>query len=212
MTFFGLSGFNLDFKIEFMECLLLIGYQNEYFESKGRMHDTVENKFMVESLKKRTIQLLEKLDHNILVICAPIGFDKNYTDMGNSYGIFQLIREKKAFIVGTYGYQTIDEIRNTKNKLVQLTNRRTLNAFQNTDLIQILEDARIDTIYIAGIFTSLCIDSTARTSYEYGYKTYILSDLIAGITDFENKYYLDNIFPSYAICKMSDEILAKQKS
>jgi nicotinamidase-related amidase len=193
-----------------MKCLLLIGFQNDYFSGDGQMHASVENRIDINTLKTRTIRLLKNINKNFLIVAAPIGFTQNYSDMGNTYGILELIRDKNAFIVGTSGYQTIKDITDNHINVNILTHRRTLNAFQNTDLIKLLTTHGVNTLYLAGIFTSLCIDSTARTSYELGYKTYILSDLIAGINEFENKYYLENIFPSYAICETSDELLAKQ--
>ncbi len=63
---------------------------------------------------------------------------------------------------------------------------------------RLLAENKITDVVLAGVVTSICIDSTARAAFENGYKVYILSDCTAGRTDLEQSFYCETIFPLYA--------------
>ena len=63
---------------------------------------------------------------------------------------------------------------------------------------------------IAGVVTSICIDSTGRAAHERGYRVSILKDCTAGRTSFEQNFYCENIFPLYASVIESKELLQNE--
>ena len=196
-----------------MNCLLLIGFQNEYFSEFGKLHELLENNSDIAELKKSTLNLIERLNDDFIVVSAPIGFDAQYSDMGEApYGILKSIADHNAFVEGTDGFKMIEELDVVSKPVLQLKTRRTLNAFQRTDLEELLTKNKIKKVYLAGVFTSLCIDSTARTAYEKGYEVFIIKDLVAGQSQFEHSYYFENIFPMYSIVTSSEEIIEKSRT
>ena len=76
--------------------------------------------------------------------------------------------------------------------------KRGLNAFSNTDLDNLFQQHGITNVAIAGVVTSICVDSTGRSAFERGYKVSILSDCTSGRTTFEQDFYCENVFPLYA--------------
>lgn len=166
----------------------------------------IENRDDIIQLLKNTHELLNRIQNKRLVVHAPIGFDKSFKEIESAYGILEKIRTQKSFIEGTHGYEMISSIKNSFPNIVTLKRRRSLNAFYGTDLNKLLKEHKISKIFVAGIFTSICIDSTARTAYELGYEVHIVEDMIAGTTQFETKYYIDNIFPMYAKITKSNQI------
>ena len=192
-----------------MFVLLMIGYQNEYFSASGKFHELLKGTEDISALLHRSLKLVDSVHSRGLVVTAPIGFDSEYSDIESPYGILKDIKDNKAFIEGSFGYETIIELQKRKSNIVHLKTRRTLNAFQDTDFQIILNEHEIKDIYIAGVFTSLCVDSSARTAYELGYNVTILTDLIAGRTILENEFYVENVFPAYCHMKTSDQIIEK---
>jgi len=81
---------------------------------------------------------------------------------------------------------------------MEVPGKRGLNAFSNTDLDNLLRKREITNIVLAGVATSICIDSTGRSAYERGYKVSVLSDCTSGRTTFEQDFYCENVFPLYA--------------
>jgi len=60
---------------------------------------------------------------------------------------------------------------------------------------------------IAGAITSLCIDTAGREALDLGYKVSILSDCILSRTQFEQRYYLEEIMPLYSTVLSSDQVI-----
>ncbi len=56
------------------------------------------------------------------------------------------------------------------------------NAFEDTTLEKILRRNGIDTIVIAGIFTNMCITGTARSAFDKGFDSLVISDACGDMT------------------------------
>lgn len=85
--------------------------------------------------------------------------------------------------------------------------KRGLNAFHSTALQAELEKRGITQVVLAGVVTSLCIDSTARSAFELGYDVTILSDCTAGRTQYEQDFYCTEILPLYSQVMTTKEFL-----
>ena len=81
-----------------------------------------------------------------------------------------------------------------------------LNAFSNTDVERLLKQKGIERVVIAGVVTSACIDSSARSASEKGFDVVVLSDCTAGRNNFEQEFYCNDIFPRFAHVKSSKEL------
>ena len=95
------------------------------------------------------------------------------------------------------------------DRIVEIPGKRGLNAFSNTDLEAELRDRGVTQVVIAGVVTSICIDSTARAAQECGFSVHVLSDCTAGRTRFEQDFYCREVFPLYASVTTSVELLAR---
>ena len=176
--------------------LLLIGFQNEYFSPQGALYGLLAGGPQVLA---NTVDLVGRLGRTpILIVDTPIIFTPDYSELVEPTGILKAVKELGAFKAGTRGSETLPEIRRFGERIVEVPGKRGLNAFSNTDLDDLLKRRGITTIALAGVKTSLCIDSTGRSAYEKGYKVSILSDCTAGSDDFEHKFYCEKIFPLYA--------------
>lgn len=176
--------------------LLLIGFQNEYFSPEGTLYGFLSG---ASQLLANTVDLVERLRSTpILIVDTPIYFTPDYSELVEPTGILKAIKELGAFKAGTRGSERLPEIRQFNKRIVEVPGKRGLNAFSNTDLDDLLKLRGITTVALAGVKTSLCIDSTGRSAYEKGYKVSILSDCTGGTDDFEQKFYCDKIFPLYA--------------
>ncbi|MGI0483882.1 cysteine hydrolase family protein [Pantanalinema rosaneae CENA516] len=188
--------------------LLLIGYQNDYFAPDGILHSVIEVSSKVTNILANTIALIKQLQStSVPIISIPIFFTPSYSELIEPVGILQTIKAVGAFQRGTYGSETIPELRQFGDRIVEVPGKRGLNAFSNTDLDTILRQQGITEIVLAGTVTSICIDSTGRSAYELGYKVTILSDCTSARTVFEQDFYCNNIFPLYANVITSNQLL-----
>ncbi|MFZ5593725.1 MAG: cysteine hydrolase family protein [Pseudomonadota bacterium] len=179
--------------------IVLIGYQNDYFSPHGALTAVIEENARVTGVLAHTVDLLTQLHASPLtIVSTPIVFTEGYSELYEPVGILKTIKECGAFKAGTHGAQTIPEIAQFGQRIVELPGKRGLNAFSNTDLDAMLRRKGITDLVIAGAVTSLCIDSTARSAHERGYKVTILSDCTAGRTALEQNFYCSQIMPLYA--------------
>ncbi len=116
----------------------------------------------------------------------------------NPVGVLKTIKEQGAFQHGTWGAKTIPELQAFGERIREVRGKRGLNAFSDTELDTLLRRHRIENLVIAGVLTSICIDSTGRTAAEHDYRTIILSDCTFGRTAFEQNFYCEKVFPIYS--------------
>ncbi|RME36395.1 MAG: isochorismatase family protein, partial [Deltaproteobacteria bacterium] len=64
-------------------------------------------------------------------------------------------------------------------------------------------------VVLAGVVTSICIDSAGRAAHERGYRVHILEDATAGRTQTEQDFYCREIFPLYAEVLTADGLLER---
>ncbi len=179
--------------------LVLIGYQNDYFATDGILSRVIEEASRVTGTLANTVDLLERLSGTpVLIVATPISFTPDYSELTDPVGILKTVKEMGAFKVGTKGAETIPELRRLGERILEVPGKRGLNAFSNTDLDNLFQQHEITNVAIAGVVTSICVDSTGRSAFERGYKVSILSDCTSGRTTFEQDFYCENVFPLYA--------------
>ncbi len=179
--------------------LILIGYQNDYFATDGILHDVIEESSRATGVLANTVELLTRVSSSeMLIVSTPIIFTPEYDELVEPVGILKMIKEVGAFNSGTKGSDTIPELTQFGSRILEVPGKRGLNAFSNTELDPLLKDRDIEYVVLAGVVTSICIDSTGRWAFELGYKVSVLSDCTSGRTVVEQDFFCDNIFPLYA--------------
>lgn len=179
--------------------VILVGYQNDYFAENGVLKGVVEEPGRVDEVLLNTLALIEKLTPtDAAIIATGIVLTPDYRALSNSTGILEKIREVGAFTEGTPGAEMIQELKQFGSRISYITGKEGFNSFKNTNLGEALRERGIKQVWVAGMVTSLCIDSTARAAYENGYEVSILSDCCSARTAFEQEYFCENVFPLYA--------------
>ena len=179
------------------QALILIGYQNDYFSSDGILREVVEESSKATQIISNTVKLIEELN-DVLIISTPIIFTDDYEELIDPVGILKTIKEVGAFKINSKGSETIPEIKQLSNNIMEIRGKQGLNAFINTNLNKVLKENNVTEVAIAGAVCSICIDSTGRSAFEQGYKVTMLSDCISGRSVFEQGFYCESIFPLYA--------------
>ena len=179
--------------------VVLIGYQNDYFAADGVLYQVIEESSRVTGVVANTVDLVERLRATpTSVVSTPLRFTPDYSELVEPVGIIKTVKEMGAFKAGTRGAETIPELLRFGERIIEVPGKRGLNAFSNTDLDNLFQQRGITNVVLAGVVTSICVDSTGRSAYERGYKVSILSDCTSGRTTFEQGFYCENVFPLYA--------------
>ncbi len=188
--------------------VILIGLQNDYFSDDGSLVGVLEDRSWREKVLENIVGMVKDLAHTpALIVSTPIQFTENYEELSEPVGILQAIIDNGAFRRGTKGAETIPEIREFGQRIVEVQGKRGLNAFSNTELHSLFETRGITDVVLAGVVTSICIDSTGRHAFESGYRVSILADGTAGRTSFEQTFYCENVFPLYSQVMMTQDFV-----
>lgn len=179
--------------------LVLIGFQNDFFAADGALRTSLEDPAGLNRALGSTVSMVRRLiDSAATIVAAPIGFTATYEELVDPVGILAGIKSASAFRRGSRGADMVDELRPFLARIKVMPGRRGFDAFANTDLGDMLSEAGIRDVLIAGALDSVCVDSTARCAFERGYRVTVLSDCTVGRTAFEHDFFCDSIFPMYA--------------
>jgi len=113
-----------------------------------------------------------------------------------------------AWVKGTPGPEIIPELAPKPGDIV-IRGKKTLDAFHSTALDYILRANMIEWVAIAGFHTNWCVESTARSAYDKGYRVIVISDCTATDTDIEQEYPEKYIFPKIGIVMTHKEFLER---
>jgi len=178
--------------------VILVGYQNDYFARNGILRSVVEEPNRVDSVLAHSLAFIRAMaPTQLTIIATPIVLEPDYRARANSAGILDKIKASGAFKAGTAGADTIPELAAFGGRIQYVMGKIGFNAFSNTELDRVLQERGIKDVLVAGMVTSLCIDSTGRAAYERGYNVRILSDCTSARTREEQDYFCKNIFPLY---------------
>lgn len=188
--------------------IILVGYQNDYFATDGILRGVVEEANRVDQTLANTIELLRHAaDTEMTLISTPIILTSDYRALAESEGILGTIKEAGAFRAGSRGAETIPELLAFGDRITFVNGKQGFNGFSNTELDRVLRANNIHHLMLAGMITSLCIDSTGRAAYERGYKVTMISDCVSARTASEQEFYCRNIFPLYADVTDSKQLI-----
>ena len=187
--------------------LILVGYQNDYFAPNGILRSVVEEPGRVDQVLANTLSLIRKLaPSKALIVSTPIVLTPDYRALAAPAGILHTIKESGAFAAGTPGADTIPELKAFGDRITYVSGKVGFNGFSGTQLDEVLKAHDIRSVLLAGMVTSLCIDSTGRAAYERGYSVTVLSDCTSARTPTEQDFFCSNVFPLYGSVMAGAEV------
>ena len=95
-----------------------------------------------------------------------------------------------------------------RQPLDHLVTKRTWGAFTNTDLLDYLRREGVTQIVIAGIATSIGVESTARQAHEFGFHVTLATDAMTDLRPEAHDNSVRRIFPRLGETATTDEIIA----
>lgn len=188
--------------------VVLVGFQNDYFGDDGIVRTILDDPFPMDTVLANTLALLRALaDTGVTLIATPIVLCPTASEIGMPDGIMKDLRALGAFAEGTVGADAVPEVAALGERIIIVPGKVGFNAFTATGLEDVLRERGIRDVVIAGVLTSLCIDSTGRAAYERGYRVTVLVDCAAGRTPVEHDFYCANIFPLYGRTALSGALV-----
>ncbi|MFF0366722.1 isochorismatase family protein [Micromonospora sp. NPDC005087] len=85
--------------------------------------------------------------------------------------------------------------------------KRTIGAFYGTGLADQLRDRGVNTVVMAGIATTMGVESTARAASDHGFEVIFTADAMSGMTAAEHDHALTVVMPRFGEVVTTDEVL-----
>lgn len=80
-------------------------------------------------------------------------------------------------------------------------------AFIGTDLHEFLSRRGVTQIFLAGISTSIGVESTARSAYDFGYNVVLVTDAMTDRDAEAHRFTVDRVFPRLGQVTTTEEVL-----
>jgi nicotinamidase-related amidase len=205
--------------------IVLIEPQYDFLKPGGSMYqfiaDQLEKRKVIENLVSLVNGAREKVKKIIYVPFEAFepGFpeiDPKGPGMGGLRGLeidmptgWSLDGQKVygAWVAGTPGPEIIPELTPKKGDLI-VRGKKTLDAFWSTALDYTLRVNMVEWVAIVGFHTNWCVESTARSAYDKGYRVIVIGDCTGTDTDEEQNYAEKYIFPKIGQVMGYKEFLA----
>lgn len=114
-------------------------------------------------------------------------------------------------VKGTWGSQFIPELQPEEDKGDYVVQKRRHSAFSYTDFDLFLREEEIDTVVLTGVWTNVCVRSTASDALYHGYNIICLSDSTASKDDDMHRSGLRDI-DLFGDIMTTDEYIAAVKN
>ncbi|WP_435860221.1 isochorismatase family protein [Streptomyces roseus] len=75
--------------------------------------------------------------------------------------------------------------------------KRTVGAFYGTDLDERLRKLGVNTVVLAGLVTTMGVESTARAAADHGYELEFVADAMSGLAADEHEFAVRRSFPRF---------------
>jgi ureidoacrylate peracid hydrolase len=116
-------------------------------------------------------------------------------------------RQQKMLMRGSHYWQLWPGLERGESDLIVEKQRFSAFAPETCPLHEILQSRGIDTLIITGALTNICCESTARDAVQLNYRTVLVSDATAALSQPEHDMALANMSRVFADVMTTDECL-----
>jgi nicotinamidase-related amidase len=193
--------------------LLLLHWQNDIAAPGGKIVGNMLERLAVSHTIEYTQTVLTATrKKGMLVVYVLGGHRPGYPELPPKLSpMSQMIKESGACLLGTWGSETIDQLKPADNEIVIYSHSS--SAFSHTELDIILRNKSITDLVLTGIATNWIIEGTARDGTNRGYFIHILKDCCESHSDELHNWSMTNILPNLgAVIDSKSYIAALQSS
>jgi len=113
-------------------------------------------------------------------------------------------KRARALTIGSKGHELWPELDVRSEDLIVAKNRYSAFIQGSSKLAEILRARAVDTILVTGTVTNVCCESTARDAMMLNFKTVMLTDGNAAVTDADHNASLSNFYLTFGDIMSTD--------
>jgi nicotinamidase-related amidase len=198
--------------------IVLIEPQNDFLSPGGTMYAFIKDQLKERNVIANLQNLLTGARGKVKIFYCPFqafkpGFPELKPGGPGTGGLRGIEMDMKAdwgvgaWLDGTPGPEIIKELTPAEGDII-IRGKLTLDAFHSTAINYLLRANEIEYVAFAGFHTNWCVESSARSAYDNGYRVVVISDCTATDTEREQKYAEEVIFPKIGTVMNHKEFLS----
>lgn len=198
--------------------IVLIEAQNDFLSPGGTMYAYIKEQLAERNVIANLQRLLDGARGKVKIMYVPFhAFEKGFPELKPggpaTEGLRGIEMEMEAdwgtgaWLKGTPGPEIIKELTPQEGDIV-VPGKLTLDAFHSTPLDYLLRANEIEYVAFVGFHTNWCVESSARSAYDKGYRVIVIGDCTGTDTQTEQDYAETYIFPKIGTVMKADEFLA----
>jgi nicotinamidase-related amidase len=186
--------------------IVLIEPQNDFLSEGGTMYAYIKDQLAERNVIANLQNLLNEARGKVAkIFYVPFhSFEEGFPELKKGGPAYEGLRGIEidmeadwgtgAWLRGTPGPEIIDELTPQKGDII-VEGKKTLDAFHSTALDYLLRANEIEYVAFTGFHTNWCVESSARSAYDKGYRVLVIGDCTATDTQEEQDYAEKWIFP-----------------
>lgn len=186
--------------------IVLIEPQNDFLSEGGTMYAYIKDQLKERNVIANLQNLLNEARGKVAkIFYVPFhSFEEGFPELKKGGPAYEGLRGieidmeadwgKGAWLRGTPGPEIIEELTPQKGDII-VEGKKTLDAFHSTALDYLLRANEIEYVAFTGFHTNWCVESSARSAYDKGYRVIVVGDCTATDTQEEQDYSEKFIFP-----------------
>jgi nicotinamidase-related amidase len=188
--------------------IVLLETINEFMHPGGAFHAGIQAVARRNGCLTNLVELARRARGRVPLVYAPIHFQPGHADIKDREGILAKVCERRALLRDSFGARFFPEIEPQSGDLV-LDGQRGISAFHGTDLDRLLRERGIRHVAVGGFLTNVCVESTVRSAYDFGYRVTVVSDATACNSPEEQAFAETRILPYFARVLTTENFLAE---
>lgn len=175
--------------------LVLIETQNEWMHPDGKLNKALiqDREIMQASIANIEKALQYARDNDMEVVHVGLRFQSGYPELANGMsGLRKAIPEAGTFPIDGFGSQFYETVKPLDDEFI-VSGRIGASGFSGSNLDAYLRNNNIETLYLVGYATHVCVESTLRDSHDKGYNTFLISDATSAFNRRQQEYVLSEI-------------------
>lgn len=197
--------------------IVLIEPQNDFLSPGGTMYAYIKEQLAERNVIANLKNLLDSARGKVKIFYVPFHpFEKGFPELKKGGPAYEGLRGIEidmeadwgtgAWLKDTPGPEIIDELTPHEGDII-IEGKKTLDAFHSTALDYLLRANEIEHVAMTGFHTNWCVESTARSAYDKGYRVHVIADCTATDTQEEQDYVEKFIFPRIGQVLTSQQFL-----
>lgn len=130
--------------------------------------------------------------------------------IGNGFVLGRCDRPRNPGPFAPDAFELLPEIKEREGDY--LINKQAWSAFSNPELKRIMSAQEVTQMVIAGVATSISVESTARHAFDLGYNVTVATDAVSDLDEENHTHSLTRILPKLSECGTTREIISVLKS